>query len=502
MKSYDMSASAKEQKMKTIIPREKSILAEIKKVNDVLGENLNIPYYQRPYRWQEKNVLQLLEDIYSSWKQVKSAYRIGSVILYQDDKDTENKLQIIDGQQRITTLILILIQLGSDEAIALSQKLSFNHTDSEKCLRANYSFIGDWLEENVTNEKSEFLNYINKFCEFVEIRVSRLSESFQMFDSQNSRGKSLEAYNLLKAYHIRAMEDEEASKQHKIDSDRRWENATRFVTDPLNTNNKSQDVLKQLFNEQLYRTRVWSRKEAAYTFSKNAIDEFKGHTIKLREDMEYPFQNSTLLHSVALNYFNSLQVQVKGMKSRFNQKHLSNINDYVAINQPLINGKAFFDYIESYVEIYKQLFIFNKEGALLQDFKSFYQKQCNYPKSHRTGDQYLKELYKSLIILLFDKYGEEGVNKFYKDLYAVVYRLRLEKHQVKYAAVAKYPAELNVFSIIEQSRNYFELRKLTELARNEIKCSKVEGVIIEFFQELGVKIIKGNNDIDLSEFGI
>ncbi|SFF95653.1 Protein of unknown function DUF262 [Salegentibacter agarivorans] len=479
--------------------QDKTIQAEIKKVNAVLSQDLQIPYYQRPYRWQEKNVLQLLEDIYGSWKQVKSAYRIGSVILFENEK---SDFYVIDGQQRITTLILILRQLKSEEAITLSKKLSFNHSDSEKCIRRNNVFIDDWLSENVRKEKADFLNYINKFCEFVEIRVTSLSEAFQMFDSQNSRGKSLEAYNLLKAYHIRAMEDEEATATDKIESDRRWENATRFVLDPLNTRSNPQDILKKLFNEQLYRTRVWSRKQAAYKFNKNAIDEFKGHTIRSKEEMEYPFHNSNLLHSVALNYFNSLQVQVKGMKSRFNQKHLSNVNDFVAINQPLINGKSFFDYVESYVEIYKQLFIIKKDDYFLKEFKGFYEAQCNYPKSYRDGDKYLKELYKSLIILVFDKYGEDGVNKLYKELYAIVYRLRLEKQQVKYAAVAKYPSDMKIFSIIEQSKNYFELRKLTELAKKRIACSKVENVIVEFFIDFGVKIRKDNNKVDLSKFDI
>ncbi|HUH74672.1 MAG TPA: DUF262 domain-containing protein [Chitinophagales bacterium] len=480
--------------------QQKTIEAEIKKVNVVLNQNLNIPDYQRPYRWEEKNVLQLLEDIYGSWKQIKSAYRIGSVILHEESDGT---LNIIDGQQRITTLLLVLIQLGSSEAIALSKKLHFNHSDSEDCIRNNYDFIKDWLAENVNQERSDFLNYIIKFCEFVEIKVTSLAEAFQMFDSQNSRGKSLEAYNLLKAYHIRAMEDEDASSSDKIDSDRRWENATRFVIDPLNAKNLPQDILKRLFNEQLYRTRIWSRKQSAFNFNKSTIDEFKGHSIKAKEEMEYPFHNSNLLHAVALNYFNGLQVQVKGMKSRFNQKHLSNINDFVSINQPLINGKNFFDYIESYVEIYKQLFVLDADEYFLKDFKHFFQTHCNYTKSFRAGDQYLKELYKSLIILIFDKYGENGVHKYYKELYALVYRLRLEKQQVKYAAVARYPSDKEIFSIIENSKNYFELRKLSEIAKKEIECEKVEDIIVNFFIDFGVKIKKGsNNKIDLSNFNI
>lgn len=476
--------------------QENTIQAEIKKVNEVLKQNLQIPYYQRPYRWQEKNVLQLLEDIYSSWKQLKSAYRIGSVILYE--KDVE--LQIIDGQQRITTLLLILLQLDATQAIHLSKTLKYNHSDSEKSIKRNNAFIRDWLAENVPNERTDFLHYINTFCEFVEIRVSSLSEAFQMFDSQNSRGKSLEAYNLLKAYHIRAMEDEAATESEKINSDREWENATRYVVDPLDTKTKPQDILKKLFNEQLYRTRLWSRKQAVYRFNKASIDEFKGHTIKAKEEMEFPFHNSNLLHSVAQNYFNSLQVQVKGMKSRFNQKHLSNVNDFVSINQPIINGKSFFGYIESYVEIYKQLFIHTEEQYFLKEFKDFFDEHCNYPKSYRAGDQYIKELYKSLIILVFDRFGEDGVNRYYKEFYAIVYRLRLEKQQIKYAAIAKYP--MDIFSIIEQSKNYFEMRKLSEIARKEIKCVKVEDVIIEFFIEFGVNISKEKSNIDLSKFNI
>lgn len=477
---------------------EKIIAAEIKKVKEILKPNLKIPYFQRPYRWNEKNVLQLLEDIYGSWKQVKSAYRIGSVILY----DQGNESLIIDGQQRITTLVLILFQLGSKEAESLTKIFKFNHSASEKSILENMTFIKYWLEENVHDERDGLLNYINMFCEFVEVKVSRLSEAFQMFDSQNSRGKSLEAYNLLKAYHIRAMEDDESTQNDKIQSDRRWEDATRFVLNPLNVNEKSIDILRTLFNEQLFRTRIWSRREPAFEFHRNKINEFKGHTIKAKEEMEFPFYNADLLHAVALNYFNGLQVQVRGMKSRFTQKHFPNINEFVSINQPIINGRYFFDYIESYVEIYKQLFVLTTDEYFLKEFKEFYKAYCNYKNSYRTGDQYLKELYKSLIILVFDKYGEEGVKKFYKEIYGAVYRLRLEKVQVKYAAVAKYPSDLQLFSIIEQSKNYYDLRKLSDLARVEVKCVKIEEVIVNFFINHGVRILKENNKLDFSKFNL
>ncbi len=461
-----------------------SINAEIKKVTDVLDQPLNIPYYQRPYRWKEKNVNQLLEDIYTSWKNIKSAYRIGSVILHQKSKTA---VDIIDGQQRLTTLVLLMHVLGSEQANDLLERFQFAHADSEKNIKQNHKYISHWVADNIPRERKDFLNYISKFCEFVEIVVAEkeLSQAFQMFDSQNTRGKHLEAYNLLKAYHIRAME--EAPEKDKIESDRRWENATRYVQDPLG-NETPRDLLKQLFNEQLYRTRVWSRKYSAYRFSKEDIDEFKGQTINSKEGIDYPFLNKDLMHSIALNYFDSLSLNVKGIKSRFNKAQIPNVIDYVSINQSIINGKAFFDYVETYVEMYKQLFI-AKGNDVLAEFKKFYKNAFQYKGSHRQGDQYLKELYKSAVMMLFDKFGEDGVNRFYKILFGVIYRLRLEKWQVRYAAAAKYPKESNLFAIIEESKNYFDLRKLEKIARKDIEKKRHIPEIEKIMEALDVVII-------------
>lgn len=474
------------------------ITAEIKKVEKLLcSDGLQIPAYQRPYRWQEKNVLLLLEDVFASWKNLKSAYRIGSVILHEEDNQSETKqLDIVDGQQRITTLVLILLQLDADYASGLANKLKFNHSDSEKNIKSNYRFIGEWIEENIRNEKETFLKYISNYCEFVEVRVSNLSEAFQMFDSQNSRGKSLESYNLLKAFHIRAMEDN--SEKERIDCDRRWENATRFAKETIDSV-APKDVLRQLFNEQLYRTRKWSRKEAAFRFSNAKLNEFKGITLSNRTTVEHPYQNTSVLQAVALNYFSGLNVEVKGMKSRFNNKNLENVNSFTTINQAIINGKAFFDFIETYVEIYKQLFLFSSEDGL-SDFKEFYLVNCNYKNSGRTGDKYLKELYKSLVMIMFDKYGEDGLNKYYRTLYALVYRMRLEKNQVRYAAVAKYPSDNQLFSIISQSKTFFDLRKLNELARQPIECQKdVEVIIVELLSQQ-IPIESVNKDIDMDKY--
>ena len=60
---------------------------------------LAIPVYQRPYKWTQKNVMQLIKDVYTFRN--KSAYRFGTIVIH-DDGDNYN---IVDGQQRIITLL-------------------------------------------------------------------------------------------------------------------------------------------------------------------------------------------------------------------------------------------------------------------------------------------------------------------------------------------------------------------------------------------------------------
>ena len=65
-------------------------------------------------------------------------------------------------------------------------------------------------------------------------------------------------------------------------------------------------------------------------------------------------------------------------------------------------------------------------------------------------------MYKSLIMLLFDKFGEDGVNKYYRHLYVLAYYLRRKQIRVYYSTVAKYPSHL--FSIIDNAKDISYLR--------------------------------------------
>ena len=87
---------------------------ERKSIRDFLssGKTFLIPEYQRPYSWKEEHCDTLLEDIESFFKglmenkELEDEYFLGSIVGFTD-KDSKNTLEIIDGQQRITTLNLL-----------------------------------------------------------------------------------------------------------------------------------------------------------------------------------------------------------------------------------------------------------------------------------------------------------------------------------------------------------------------------------------------------------
>ena len=450
------------------------LYAKVLTIKEVLSLNLEIPNYQRPYRWTEKNVLLFLEDIYKNWQSKKSVYRVGSLIMHKPIDS--NILKIVDGQQRITTVLLILGVLNkSDLGKNLINSLKFNHAISKINIKLNSKFIEEWITENIQDGKEGFYTYLVKKCEFVKIVVTDISEAFQMFDSQNGRGKELKAYNLLKAYHIRAMDMDDQTI--KINADRKWEDSTLYKINKKET----KDLLNQIFQEQVYRTRLWSRKEEAFHFTKHKIDEFKGLTLGGNHIPEYAYQNTLLLQHWANMRMQSMDVEIKGLKSRFSDVNSLNINPFMQINQNLLNGNSFFKYIETYVEIYKQLFIV--ENQYLSKFKDFFNEYClTYKGYTRSGDSYLREVYKSAIFLLFDKYGEEFIYKYYKIIYSLIYKYRLTKQQVKYNAIAKAKNIIKVFTIIENSKNDLDLLELKKQLDQKIEVKFAAKKVYEFFK--------------------
>lgn len=430
--------------------------ASILPINKLQFSNFRIPDYQRPYVWSIKETRQLWDDINLSLENGKSDYRIGTIILHNNEES--KTLDIVDGQQRLTTLSILMYYLNNEKdnlscSSFLEQK-QFLHKDSVDNIQNNAAEIKQWITDELPNP-NDMLGYILNKCSIVEISVGNISEAFQMFDSQNGRGLSLEPYNLLKAYHLRYFDD--ISEESKISLDRSWENAAK--------NKEKKDYLKQVIGEQLYRTREWTKHFPAFSFTKREIREFKGSSFNY---VKYPYQNF-------VNQQPSLVIKGNDVKRLRDDVLLTRTQ----INQAIINGIPFFEYIGNYVDMYKILFEENYYNIELENFYVFYKEYCNGFK--KKGDYYLLELYKSIIMLVFDKFGAAGLKKYYQLLYAFVFRFRLEKKFVKYDSVAQFPSE--VISKIQHAKELLDLNFIKDYALADIERqeSNVNNDIVERF---------------------
>ncbi len=139
-------------------------------LKDILATALvsyyQIPDYQRPYQWTEKNCEKLLDDLFSSYEYYKeSDYFCGSLVLIAISEDSKVKTyDVVDGQQRLSTFILlakVLATLYNNEVLNNKTSRDFlekslGDTDGEKRKRLTFNTI--WL-----NAKDDFQGVLDFF---------------------------------------------------------------------------------------------------------------------------------------------------------------------------------------------------------------------------------------------------------------------------------------------------------------------------------------------------
>lgn len=236
--------------------------AEIMSVGDLLSSDLRIPSYQRPYRWTARNVSALLGDIDSAIseavRQPGYRYRIGSVILHRTG--AEGSCDIVDGQQRILSLLLLMLILDPGVSLPLLERASFSDRETQRNLRANYELISDWVGYQPEEWRAAAKKALSGTLEAVVITVDRVEEAFQLFDSQNTRGRTLDPHDLLKAFHLRAMREDPYAMRHVVTL---WE---EFASAEV----------RDLFANYLFPVANWELGERTRPFTAREIDAYKG----------------------------------------------------------------------------------------------------------------------------------------------------------------------------------------------------------------------------------
>ena len=386
-----------------------------KKVGELLKEgNLRIPSYQRPYKWNRKHIRNLFYDLRDAMG--KKEYQIGSVILHENDENDGNDryLDIVDGQQRLISISLFLHLLDDLENYkGAKQLLSATVFGELSCYHASENY-NEW--ENLTqlvgeNQAKDICNFLLENCAVSVIIMpkKRLSEAFQLFDSQNNRGKPLEPHDLLKAYHLR----KEDSEDEKIVE--KWE---QFVED--------KDLsLKELFDKHLFRMRRWSRGDTGLTnkrygsylrFTEDFIDDFKG--VDLNQNFPY------------------LELY----------RHIENLP--MSITMPIIDGSKFFEYIESAHETVKNHKDFLNEQLGISNESEEEGQNLAYPEGmlniySSSKGRYLKchNIFLNICSLFADRFGKEELSKeIVETLFIWSYYPRVKSKAIYDATVGNYAA--------------------------------------------------------------
>lgn len=244
----------------------KEIQAKTRSVRELLSDTkYGIDYYQREYKWQTKQIVELVSDLTTAFleeyqpqhgrKDVASYghYFLGSIVI----SHSEEKKQIVDGQQRLTSLTLLLIYLHNIQKDRLDpvsvEKMIFSEEYGEKsfnldiperneCMNAlfdgtpydavdqvesiqnligRYNDIVEAFPSEIANDKAllYFVDWLRNKTQLVEITAYADADAYTIFETMNDRGLSLSNTDMLKGYLLASITDTtkraEANKEIK-----------------------------------------------------------------------------------------------------------------------------------------------------------------------------------------------------------------------------------------------------------------------------------------------
>lgn len=203
-----------------------------------------IPIYQRNYAWEKGQVEQLIQDILdfaqiNEKKDVPNTYYIGTLVVFErKDKNGQMIYETIDGQQRLTTLSILLsvlknkfnMEFDIKHILSYESRESSNKTfeaiyrkpidpkDNIFADRDDYNFTMEnayqTIESKLINIKENnslknFINYLLKHVEILRVSVPDDTDLNHYFEIMNNRGEQLEKHEVLKASMLSVFKDTE-----------------------------------------------------------------------------------------------------------------------------------------------------------------------------------------------------------------------------------------------------------------------------------------------------
>ncbi len=218
-------------------------------IDVIFQKHYIIPDYQRPYSWEEEQCEQLWSDIYDAYQEYKnnknnsSYYFLGNIVIYPDETLGDQHLNVVDGQQRLTSLLLLIRALfEKNRSFNKLQNLLFASsptdfsdidyktqkiktlvidTDNEsfaniinldkkpdktpsknKYINNFYVFankIDEYLKDADADEFKDFITYIITKVKLLSIQCNNFDSALNIFSTLNNRGLPLTDNDIFKA---------------------------------------------------------------------------------------------------------------------------------------------------------------------------------------------------------------------------------------------------------------------------------------------------------------
>lgn len=196
-------------------------------IGDIFGSDTYvIPVYQRAYAWAQDQIETLLQDVHDYRDRGASGYYIGSLVTHAHPSGDGILYEVVDGQQRLTTLYIILCTL-TDRGSELRHALTFegrsrSSADLDLLARRGQDCSVDDLQEfgikvavetvRSARAKNEFtaedLRFLQENVQLVRTTLPAGTDLNHYFEVMNSRGEQLEKHEIVKASLMSKLEND------------------------------------------------------------------------------------------------------------------------------------------------------------------------------------------------------------------------------------------------------------------------------------------------------
>ncbi len=353
-------------------------------VKDVFTKWFRIPEYQRPYVWEKDQVMELLDDVMQARNfNPESQYFLGSMVLRKNTKEDGatkyDEYDLLDGQQRLTTLFLItavvrdltlktntsrlkschetIYQManpddniperlrivfdirnqvkdfinefvkeegGTSKESELKLKIS-NH-DEDISIRNMSNTILTIREYFTTNSIDDFFPYLRSNVLMIYVSADELEDAFRLFTVMNSRGIKLRNSDILKANNLGEVKD----NTKRLDCAKKWEETENYFAEDFDAflshlrtilvKQKAAVSLLKEFEDNIYHPTSYDRTNKTKTKLPallNKGEETFKFIDKYKKHYEQLFDNENYDLTSSFELYNYLHLMKKGFEADF-----------------------------------------------------------------------------------------------------------------------------------------------------------------------------------------